>query len=219
MPLPPPPRPATVGQEPPPPGRAQRLVARAGFVVYEAGRSIFDEPVLVYLARTSTHWPDFDVVDHVGRVLGHARLQVRRSARLTAGPITLFDPGGHRLLSVRPESKLFRFAYRISGVASADYVMRSLGSSELVIEAGNERLGSVLGRGFRGLSGSHLSLLDHDRRQVGEIRTFVEHRRLLAPVDSFVVRYEPALRGDLRRLSLAAPMVIALIRRARRSTT
>ncbi|MGI9598624.1 MAG: hypothetical protein ACR2QK_20835, partial [Acidimicrobiales bacterium] len=71
-------------------------MAKSGFVVYEGGRSIFDESVLVYLSRPKNQWPDFDIVDHLGRALGASRRQVPRTSPLggfvTRSRSAVFDP-------------------------------------------------------------------------------------------------------------------------------
>jgi hypothetical protein len=207
-----PPTPAASDQGPPAPGFAQQLVARSGFVVYEGGRTVFDESVLVYRARTRKHWPDFDISDHVGRALAVVRVQGPRSLLGQRRPSEILDLGGSRLLRVRPINKMFSQTFEISGVANAHFVAKGSGRTA-TIEANGERFGAVAGSSFRGMANSQLSIVDHADRQVGVIKSY-RRGGLMRRVDDYVVSIEPTLRGPLRRSILAIPTVVAMIRRA-----
>jgi len=210
--------------EPPPPGPAQRLVAKAGFTLYEAGNSIFDEPILVYLATSARRRDDFTVTDHIDRPLGATRALGNPGPFAKVVPTEIVDPRGSSVLSIRQSShrgwsKWFRLIYEISGVANGMYTMSSVGSRELTLEANSEPFGYIHGAGFRGLAGKHLTLLDHDRRAVGDVRVFVEQRNPFHRTVSHVISFDPALGGELRRLLVAAPVVIEAVRRAHEASS
>ncbi len=213
MPVPPPPGPTTGGPIPPP-GRAQHLVASSGFVVYEAGRSIFDESVLVYLARSRWDLGDFDVVDHVGRPLGASRSEEARQFLTPSRATVLIDPGGSELLRVVAERGWMKFVFAVGGVANARFETASAGLSELRITSNAERFGCVVGQGVRGLAASELAILDHHRLEVGRIR--VHRRRSWSPARDYVVSMKPGQRDELRRLLPAVPLVLARLRETRR---
>jgi hypothetical protein len=198
----------------PPPGRAQGLVARSGAVVYEEGRSLFDEPVLVYLgSSTGGSGVRFAVQDHVGQARGWCRAEPRRGLAVNLAT-EVFDVGPAPVLRVRPRPFRPRRSYRIEGVATA-LVNSSLGGRELSLEADGERLGLLRGSGLRGVNAAEIQILDHADRRVGRIWTGRERVGLLSRAQSYVLDVEPGLRGELRRLLAAAPVVIESIRRAR----
>lgn len=202
---------------PPPPGPAQRLAARAGVVLYEGGNSLFDEPVLVYLPRPGNRWSGLTIYDHVDRLLGFTKKLG------SPGPFTvnvaagITDARGTSVLEVRPRPKLFRFNYDVSGVANGRYTMSSVGSQELILEANNEPFGYVRGQGLRGLSGRILTVLDRDRHEVGQLRVFPDHRNLFRLSISYVLSLDPGLDGELRRLLVAAPVVVEGVRRSQQA--
>ena len=205
--------------EPPPPGPAQRLVAKAGFGLYEGGNSIFDEPILVYLATPAKRWAEFAITDHVDRRLGATRKLGTPGPFAINVPTEIVDTLGSSLVSIHATSKLFRYTYEVSGVANGIYTMPSIGSRELTLEANNEPFGYIRGSGFRGLGGKTLTLFDHDRREVGEVRVFVERRNPFRRTISHVVSFDPALGGELRRLLIAAPVVIEGVRRSQEAAS
>ncbi|MGB5758878.1 MAG: hypothetical protein WBM50_18340 [Acidimicrobiales bacterium] len=213
MPIPPPPGPTTDGPIPPP-GRAQRLVAGSGFVVYERGRSIFDESVLVYLARSGRDIGHFDVVDHVGRPLGASRPEERLQFFTPRRSTVLIDPGGSELLRVVAERGWMKYVFAVSGVANARFETASAGLSELRITSNGERFGGVIGRGIRGLAATDLAILDHNGIEVGRIR--VHRRQIWSPARDYVVSTKPGRRDELRRLIPAVPVVLATLREFRR---
>lgn len=199
---------------PPPPGPAQRLVAKAGFSVYEGGSSIFSEPVLVYLSKRVRRWPDFEVFDYIDRPLAITRKAGNPGPLALNGTTALHDMGGAPLVTIAPESKLFRHNYLVSGVANGLYTMSTIGSRELTIEANNEPFGYISGQGFKGLGGRNLTVFDHNRQEVAAIRVFVESRSLIHRTISHVISIDPNLSGELRRLLVAAPVVIEGVRRS-----
>lgn len=210
-----PPSPSSSGA-PPPPGKAQQLVARSGFVLYEGGNSVFDESVLVYMAKTKKQWPDADITDHVGRPLGAVRIQVRRSLQ-PVGPTAIFDPGGARILHVTRRTSFFNHSYDVTGVSQATYGGATIGGKELLIEANSERYGSIRGSSFRGLSGSRLEILDQDRNQVGAIRSFSANNSPFVSLDHYVMSIDPSVRGEFRRLLVVAPLIAAFVKRTQQN--
>ena len=177
---------------------------------------MFDESVLVYLAAPKKQWPDAKVTDHVGRMLGAVRIQVRRSFQ-SAGPTAILDPGGARVLHIARRTSFFNFTFDVSGVANATYGGATMGGRELVIEANNERFGSVRGPSYRGLSGNHLEILDPDRNQVGAIRSFSTGTSLFTTSDDYVMSIDPSVRGEFRRLLVAAPVIAAFMKRTQQN--
>ncbi len=204
---PPTPSPAPGGPMPPPPNLAQQLVSQAGFAVYEGGHSMFDEPVLVFLARPKRSWPDFDVTDHVGRGLGFAQVSVRRGMVLTRRS-DVMDTSGTSVLGIKPKVG-FSLSFTVSGVANASLRARSPG---LVIETGGMRIGAVGGSRFLGLGGDRLTLLDDQERPVGTFRSF-KRGGLFDRVDDFVVSLDRKCPDYLRDLVPALPTIIVMIRR------
>ena len=76
------------------------MVARSGFVVYEGGNSIFDESVLVFLARPRGALPGFDIFDHVGRPLGQASSSQRNPLFELDAETVYYDTDMNELLRV-----------------------------------------------------------------------------------------------------------------------
>ena len=207
---PPPPQAAYLGSEPPPPNRSQQLVSRSGFVVYEGGRTIFDESVLVFLSKPGHNRVEFDVTDHVGRRLGATRLvRPANVLALNPGPVNIFDPGGSQLLRVTNRSAIFSATYGVSGTANGEYRSTNLGSWNLSIEANNEPFGSLVGKVFDPQR-AHISILDHDRQPVGKMRNFGDGGVFGSRRD-YVLSVDPAVRGEFRRLLIAAPVVSVLL--------
>ncbi len=215
MATPPPPISAHRGPGPPPPNLAQQLVARSGFVLYEGGRSVFDESVLVYQAKHKSSWPNCDITDHVGRTLGLIRRQ-GRGGFAKQGPAAVFDPGGAELLRVAQGTKRFNFVFDVTGVASARYETSTIGGREMVIEANNERFGSIRGPAYRGMTASTMEILDQNRNPVGGIRS-ISAGSSFSSWDHYVMSIKPHVGGELRRLLIAAPLVIAFAKRAQQS--
>lgn len=201
--------------QPPHPVRAQELVARAGVVVYESGRSLFDESVLVHLVRSRRYWSDFDVVDHVGRGLGGTRLDVSRGwfSRLV-GTTVLLDHADVAVLEVEPGRKFYGSPFRVRGVVDARLEILRFGFRGFKIMIGEQEVGSVVGSGFRGALSSTLRLLDRGGVQVGTIRVF-RRWAIWSGAADMVVSVDPGLQGDLRRVVPAIPIVLANIRQAR----
>ena len=194
------------------------MVARSGFVLYEGGRSVFDESVLVYLAGPKSVWPDATITDHVGRMLGAVRMQVRRSFQ-APGPTGIFDTGGARVLHISRRTSFFSYSFDVSGVAHASYSGATIGGRELVMEANNERFGSVRGPSYRGLAGTHLEILDQDRNQVGAIRSFTTSTSIFRSTDDYVMSIDPSVHGEFRRLLVAAPVIAAFMKRIQQNQT
>jgi hypothetical protein len=212
-----PPLPSSGGAPPPPPGKAQQLVARSGFVLYEGGNSVFDESVLVYMAKPSKKmWPDADITDHVGKPLGAVRMQTRRSFQ-SAGPTTVFDHGGTRILHILRKTSFFNYSYEVTGVSEGAYGGATIGGKELLIEANNERYGSVRGPSFRGLGSSRLEILDQDRNQVGAIRSFRASTSPFVSLNHYVMSVDPSVRGEFRRLLVAAPVIAEFVKRTQQN--
>ncbi len=205
-----PPVPQRPESEPPPPGIAERLVAQSGFVAYETGTDIFDEPVLVYAARPAGFWPDFDVYDHVGRPRGFARSE--RS--MPGAPVvraTYYDAGMSELLAVRSRSRFTNITFDVTGIADCKVFGR--GTAELAFMANNEHYGTISGSRLGGLTSSSLRILDHRGVKVGTIRSFTEGL-LFNRVTHYVVSIDqgPSRPGsELRRMLVVAPTMIALV--------
>ncbi len=217
MAMPPPPEPAHRGPNPPPPNKAQQLVARSGFVLYEGGRSVFDESVLVYLAKHKTRWPDCDITDHVGRRLGAVR-QKHRRRWVSNSQTSVFDAGGSQLLHVTPRPGLFSFLFDVSGVANGRYRSTSITARELVIEANNERFGSIRGPSFQGMGAGKIEILDQREEPVGAIRS-MSAGSSFSSWDHYVMSIDPQVGGDFRRLLVAAPLIASLVKRTQRNQT
>ncbi|MGI9597624.1 MAG: hypothetical protein ACR2QK_15785, partial [Acidimicrobiales bacterium] len=159
---------------------------------------------------------------HVGRALGASRRQVPRTFSPLGGFVTksrsaVFDPAGARLLDVRPGGQLFKLSYAVTGVATGHYITPSIGPTKLSIGADNEPYGSIVGRGFKWIHDPTLTILDHDDQPVGAIRSF-PRRNNWSPTVDYVLSVKPTLRGELRRLLIAAPTVVAMVRRAQQQS-
>lgn len=203
-----PPLPSDWGGQPPPPGLAQKLVAKAGAVVYESGNSMFDESVLVYVAQLSglNRSADFEIVDHLGRGLGWTR-RVPGKGRWTANrSVGVYDGGGTKVLHANGR-RSFGFSVELSGVAAATVKLE--GRSRLTLTSGRESYGALSGGGWLGYASSHLVLIDHRDTEVGSVRR-IRFGRLGAHRTHYVVSFKPGLRGELRRLAVAAPVIIKL---------
>lgn len=207
-------RPAPSGDTQPPVGVVRRLVERSGFVVYEPGTTLFNESVLVYVARPKRReWPGFDVYDHLGRPMATIRREVASRLSTTRGPCNLFDRDGARLLRIEPRFHPFKPVIDVSGIAEARFSSGTTIFAGLTISANREPFGRISGDRLRGLHGRGFTIQDHNRTPVGAIRIdgdglFRKH------VESYVVRLDTGLDGPLRRLILAAPPVLAMVRRA-----
>lgn len=206
-----PPAPGANVPIPPPPNFAQGLVARSGAVVYEGGRSVFDESVMVYRARQKKQWPGFDVVDHVGRPLAVILAQGQSTMFTVMRRVIVMDLGGSPLLTVQPANKLFSNLFDVSGVASATFTKKGSGR-KMSIMSNNERFGVIAGSAISGLLSDRLTILDDREQEVAVVRSFRRGRRM-SQVHDFVVSVDPALRGPLRRLLIAAPPILAVVRR------
>lgn len=192
-------------------------MARSGFVLYEGGRSVFDESVLVYLAKHKTRWPDCDITDHVGRQLGAVRLQ-HRARWAGRGPASVFDAGGSRLLHVMPRPSLFSFLFDVSGVAEGRYRSTSFTAKEMVIEANNERFGSIRGPSFQGMTATKMEILDQREQPVGAIRS-MSAGSSFSSWDHYVMSIDPQVSGEFRRLLVVAPLIAAFVKRTQRNQT
>ena len=183
-------------------------------MVYEGGSSLFDEPVLVYLPRAGTRWSGLTIHNHVDRVLGFTQKIGNPGAFTVNVAMRVADAGGNQVMEVCARPKIFRFIYEVSGVANGRYTMTTVGTQELSLEANNEQFGFIKGQGLRGLGGKFLTVFDHDRQEVGELRAFVDHKNLFRQSVSYVLSVDPGLGGELRRMLVAAPIVVEGIRRS-----
>lgn len=209
--------PHPIGNPPPPPGKAERLVAQSGFVVYEGGSSLFDESVLVYVARTRDLWPEFDIYDHVGRPLGYSR-NVPDS-----GPVLLerwsqdrsayYDHGHNELLRVANSGNS---VFNVTGGATCRVVSEWKNMGNMIISANNEPYGAVVGPRYRGLTDSTLRILDARQAQVGAIKV-LEEGRWPNSIRHYVVSVEAGLRGELRSIAIAVPTMVAVIKEQQNS--
>ncbi|MGH1492742.1 MAG: hypothetical protein ACRBK7_25670 [Acidimicrobiales bacterium] len=220
---------------PPPPGLAERLVAQSGFVVYEGGNSLFNETVLVYLAKPRKERPDFDIFDHVGRPVGISRLQNRRFNVGSHGTTVMYDAGMNETLRVKPTFTPLSMTFAVSGVASGRVIGGGNRFGDLVIgpdvqtaKPGPYRVaptkatvhgpvpnvmqhyGSIAGPKLRGLTASSLMILDQQKNQVGQIRVFSEGR-WFSRVRHYVMSIEPTVKGELRRLLITVPTIITTV--------
>ena len=202
---------------PPPPGRVAGLVAKSGFVQYEPGRSIFDQSVVVYLSgETSGTWPNTQITDHVGRHLGQIR---RTSGPLLSGhygDFSLYDANGSEVLRIDARTPAFRVEFRIELTANGRYVMATFGS-ELTIEVNGQAVASISARSGRTSVETVRTILSEGGRQIGAIKSYKAGGRFMdCRVDS-VMWVNPSVDGNLRRLLLAAPLVIASAEKVRRN--
>ncbi|MEM7272894.1 MAG: hypothetical protein AAF547_07435 [Actinomycetota bacterium] len=205
-------------QLPPAPNRAQALVAKAGYTVYEAGRTLFDQPVLVYLPRKARRWPDYDIVDHVGRPLG-AELKVGTPSPFeVTAPSRIVDSFGSPVLEIRPSRHLLRTEFAITGVATGSFVVKGLEGSRVSIEANRERFGMIRSSRLQGLGVGEARVEDDAGNVVGRIRHLRTSRNPFRRQPAWVIGLDPMLRGPLRRLVVAAPSVLAAVRRVQEAS-
>ncbi len=205
-------RPSTSGDDPPPPGAAQGLVARAGFVVYEGGRSVFDESVLVYIAHHQRSWPNAEVVDHVGRPLGAVRRRQNHGLLRTTPLFRITDPAGGKLFDVVAKNRLLSRRYVVTGVAAVDVLVpgtnhhRGRGTRRLDRWQAHRRPRPAVHRARQRQQGrgGHTAL--PQGQQVGP-------RLRLRDVD----RSRSA--GEFRRASVAAPVALEQARHAEQSAS
>lgn len=85
--------------------------------------------------------------------------------------------------------------------------------------AHNEAIGYLNGGTSGGVGSTEMTVLDHDRNEVAVARWFVERIGLSRRTSSCVLSIDPNLGGELRRLLIATPVVVAATRQARRGTT
>lgn len=218
--LPPPqPPPVPPEAEPPDPSRAQDLVARSGFTVYEPGRTVFDQPVLVYLPRRGKRWSDFDIVDHVGRPLAR-EVKTKDPRLLSVGvPSRIVDTYNNPILEIRPKSGRFLSTdFEVLGAANGMFSQRVTLASRLTIEANAEPFGAIIGGRLSGFSGN-MEIEDHDKNIVGEIRQYRLTRNPFSMDKALVMGIDPLLRGELRRLLVAAPPILFAIRRQQQGSS
>jgi hypothetical protein len=208
-----PPIPASGGPQPPPPGLAQRLVAKAGAVVYEGGNSMFDESVLVYIPsvpRKSFQPPknllELNIVDHVGRRLGWSTESTAKRKRWMANPVTIHDTAANEVLRLRVRTGL-RFVVEVSGVASAQ--IRQTDRKTFVLRSGGEPYGRMEGSGLLGVNNTTMRLFDLNDDNVGVLHRLYEGGTL-AGQTHYVLAMKPGLRSELRRLLVTAPLVTTL---------
>lgn len=190
--------------QPPPPNLAQSLVSRSGFTVYEAGSTLFDQPVLVYVMTERI--PEFVIHDHVGRRLGSTATD-----RLTWGRRIrrIGDAQGSTVLTVRRNSGFPVDTFRVAGAATGS-ILRSTSGFEL--QGGSALLGTVRGSGLWPHSGSSFQIVDGDDRSIGAIRGYRQFKDGMLDVYSYAMSIEPGLRGPLRSMLPAVPTVLALSR-------
>ncbi len=196
---------------PPPPGRAEKLVAQSGFVVYEGGNSVFDESLLVYIARPHKQWPDFDVCDHVGRPLAYSRSERRSSMFKRRNPVVYYDQRMNQILHIRSTMGGFSMAFEVSGVANCRVSGGPTRMGRLVIEANNEQYGTIIGSRMRGMLASSIEIVDDRENRIAAIRSFGDGG-LFSKVWHYVMSIEPGLRGELRRTLVGVPSIIATVR-------
>lgn len=187
-------------------------------MVYESGRSVFDESVLVYLVRSRRYWADFDVVDHVGRPLAGTRLDGRSKLFSRLRTTVLLDPAGGAVFEVVPAQTHLGSPFRVRGVTDARLDVMRLGFRGVRIKVGGEGVGSVVGTGLRGVRGARLGILNSGQVQVGTIEVF---RRwgIWSSAADMVVSVGPGLEGDLRRIVPIVPIVLANLRQALNSSS
>ena len=210
--MPPESRPSTPGDDPPPPGAAQGLVARAGFVVYEGGRSVFDESVLVYIAHHQRSWPNAEVVDHVGRPLGAVRRRQTHGLLRTTPLFRVTDPAGGKLFDIVAKNRLLSRRYVVTGVAAVTFRF-----PEQTITAGEEPVGSIDGK-LIGASDQRFTVLDNGNKAVAVIQRYSRGNRWVRDYD-YVTSIDPVLRGELRRAIIAAPVALEQARHAEQSAS
>ena len=205
------------GHEPGPPNLAQRLVAKAGQTVYEGGTGLFDEPVLVYVGVGRMAPMEFTIHDHVGGRRGTSDRKKATSPFRSAPPINLRDGDGKTVLEFHRQWMIFApNIYRVEGIVSAIFELVGAGTAllgnrddvQLRVTVKDESVCVIRGHGFVGEPGGYFTAFDGENRQVATIKPSVESvgkRRTTCYVSSI----KPDVGGELRRLLVAAPLVIA----------
>jgi hypothetical protein len=185
------------------------LVAKSGFTVYEPGASVFDESVLVFLATMHDDWPDYQVLDHVGRPLAYSKFLGRDEKPWSRhrSPTVFSDPLNNEIFQLLAKSGFGDLSFEVSGVSSGQLVRTNKRDAHLTLMANKEPYGAVAGGMLTGLSASELRIFDDAKREVGAIRRFREGTRG-RKVDNYVVSIQPGLRGELRRMLVVVPTVI-----------
>jgi hypothetical protein len=211
LPLQPPPPPGFLPPASAPPGKVEALVAKSGFTVYEPGRNLFDEPLMVYLARPRSQWPNFDIYNHTGRILGASRSKRRNSLTQIRAATNYYDRRMNQILRVQPHPGAFKLTFEVTGVANAEVVSTMSRFGDLIIQANNEPYGMLDSPPLLGMSATYIKILDLHKNQVGAIRTF-RTDALFRRTDNYVVSIDPQVRGELRRVLITVPTMIAVIR-------
>lgn len=196
-------------RQPPPPTRAQALLAEAGVTVYEPGEGLFDQPALIYLARRTKHGPAFDVFDHVGRPLAReAELADYRFGVVRRPYLALFGDDGQSLFAIRSRWNPWRM-YTVSGIESA--VVGPQGTEgEIPLTAGREPVGAIVGLSDYGAflsSARELRLEDHNGAKAACLQGFPRRYNVGSHAIDWVMTVNPKLRGPLRRLAVVAPSI------------
>ena len=202
------------GPAPGPPNLAQRLVANAGFAVYEGGTGLFDEPVLVYVGVGRMAPMEFSIHDHVGQQRG-ASARPEATSLFRTPPVQLRDLAGQVVMEVHRRWMIFApNIYRVEGCASGlfELVWKESGlfqnHYELRVTTNDTPVCVIRGHGFVGDPKGHFTAFDQENRQVAVFIPSVESVRKRRTT-CYVASIDPNVGGDLRRLLVAAPLVIA----------
>ena len=201
-------------RRPPPPNHAQALVARSGFTVYEEGRTMFDQPVLVYEA--SRDFPNMAIFDHLGRPMGRTVRLDRGFLGLGMGTVRILDTWSNAVLDLRQHTGFTDASYSIRGVLDAS-LAPSFAGRRLTIRSRGVVHGELSAGGLMGVAGPRLTIYDATHHAVGELRGHHEYHHFLSSTYSYVMSIDPGLRGPLRQALIAVPIALGMLRRRRQN--